>query len=204
MKRTTSFVQNFHFGNTVKFMANKTKEFIVYTAECMRAYFGVCDKENSRWKITHRKIISTPLLRKVHYADRKLTISSHTSFAFKNQQEKRGKKKIAFLILALLWKQFLTYIRFQEGGNYPPTIAMLFIDIISNQAIYFSWMNKSAIIQNYIIILVNYDLFITVDLFIIHSLIANILPILSFVYEIKLASYFVCLLLLKIILGIRC
>lgn len=105
MKRTTNFVRNFHFGNTIEFMANKTKEFIIYTAECMRAYFGVCDKENGRWKITYRKIISTPLLRKIHYADRKLTISSHTRFATKNQQEKQGKKKIAFLILFYFWKQ---------------------------------------------------------------------------------------------------
>lgn len=50
MKRTTSFVRNFHFGNTVKFMANKTKEFIIYTAEYMRAYFGVCDKEKQPMK----------------------------------------------------------------------------------------------------------------------------------------------------------
>lgn len=41
MKRVTSFVRNFHFGNTVKFMANETKEFIIYSAECMRAYFGI-------------------------------------------------------------------------------------------------------------------------------------------------------------------
>lgn len=44
----TSFIPNFHFGNTVKFMANKTKKFIIYTAKCVRVYFCVCDKENGR------------------------------------------------------------------------------------------------------------------------------------------------------------
>jgi len=136
MKRTTSFVRNFHFGNTVKFMANKTKEFIIYTAECMRAYFGVCDKENGRWKITHRKIISTPLLRKIHYADHKLAISSHTRFAFKNQQEKRRKRKIAFLILLYFENKTVFDVYFiSRKGRYPPTLAILFRDNINNQAI---------------------------------------------------------------------
>jgi len=142
MKRTTSFVRNFHFGNTIKFMANKMKEFIIYTAECMRAYFGICDKKNSRWKITHRKIISTPLLRKIHYADRKLTISSHTRFVLKINRKKEN--CIFDIGFTLETKQFLTFIRFQEKGNYPPTM-QCYLEIVSviRQSISFEWTNSS-------------------------------------------------------------
>lgn len=55
-------------GNPVKFMVHKTGEFYYLYSKCTRACFGVCDKKNGRWKITHRKMISTPPppSRKIH------------------------------------------------------------------------------------------------------------------------------------------